>query len=80
MLLILPLSLPLLLLLHLLLFKDIQVNAEGQSSCNMGTCAASPTAEVVEAFAASNDAWISEFTPVFTKMLAHGASNLQDLS
>ena len=57
----------------------MQVDSEGQSSCDMDTCAASPTAGVVEAFAASNDAWINQFTPVFTRMLAHGSSNLQDL-
>ena len=52
----------------------------GESSCDFTTCEAADTASAVEAFAASNDAWISEFTKVFTKMLAHGASGLQDLS
>jgi len=62
------------------LYKDIQVDADGQSSCDFDTCEPADTAEVVEAFAASNDAWVSEFTKVFTKMLAHKASSLQDLS
>ena len=62
------------------LYKDIQVDADGQSSCDFDTCEPADTAEVVEAFAASNDAWVTEFTKVFTKMLAHKASSLQDLS
>ena len=62
------------------LYKDIQVDADGHSSCDFDTCDPADTAGVVEAFAASNDAWINQFSPVFTRMLAHGSSNLQDLS
>jgi len=62
------------------LYKDILVNSVGESSCDFTTCAAAPTATVVEAFAASNDAWITEFTKVYTKMLAHGNFTLSDLS
>merc|ERR1711913_12658 len=62
------------------LYKDILVNSVGESSCDFTTCAAAPTATVVEAFAASNDAWIAEFTKVYTKMLAHGNFTLSDLS
>merc|ERR1711970_137427 len=54
------------------LYKDIQVDSDGKSSCDFDTCASAPTATAVEAFAASNDAWISEFSKVFVKMLAHG--------
>ena len=62
------------------IFQDIIVDEEGESSCDFDSCAAAPTASAVEAFAASNDAWISEFTKVFTKMLAHGSTELSDLS
>jgi len=61
------------------LYKDILVNSVGESSCDFTTCANAPTATAVEAFAASNDAWITEFTKVFTKMLAHGNFTLNDL-
>jgi len=62
------------------LYKDILVNSVGESSCDFTTCAAAPTATAVDAFAASNDAWITEFTKVYTKMLAHGNFTLSDLS
>jgi len=62
------------------LYKDIIVDDEGKSSCDFTTCDAAPTATVVEAFAASNEVWITEFTKVYTKMLAHGSSGLADLS
>ena len=60
--------------------QDIQVDSDGKSSCDFDTCASAPTATAVEAFAASNDAWISEFSKVFVKMLAHGSNELKDLS
>merc|ERR1712002_494573 len=62
------------------LYKDILVDSLGESSCDFTTCAAAPTAATVEAFAASNDVWIPEFTKVFTKMQAHGNFTLNDLS
>ena len=62
------------------LLLDIQVDEDGQSSCGFASCAAAPTKSVVEAFAASNDAWISAFAPVYIKMLANGATELNDLS
>jgi len=62
------------------LYKDILVNSVGESSCDFTTCAAAPTATAVDAFAASNAAWITEFTKVYTKMLAHGNFTLSDLS
>jgi len=62
------------------LYKDILVDSVGESSCDFTNCADAPTAAVVEAFAASNDVWISEFTKVFTKMQAHGNFTLNDLS
>ena len=61
------------------LYKDIQVDEDGKSSCDFETCDPAPTASVVEAFAASNEAWIPAFSSVFTKMLAHGTSQLQHL-
>ena len=60
--------------------QDILVDSLGESSCDFTTCAAAPTAAAVEAFAASNDVWIPEFTKVFTKMQAHGNFTLNDLS
>ena len=63
-----------------LFFQDILVDSLGESSCDFTTCAAAPTAAAVEAFAASNDVWIPEFTKVFTKMQAHGNFTLNDLS
>merc|ERR1711892_961049 len=62
------------------LYKEIVVNEFGESSCDFDTCAAAPTATAVEAFAASNEVWITAFTSVFTKMLAHGSTGLADLS
>jgi len=60
------------------LFIDIQTDAEGESSCDFTTCDPAPTAAAVEAFAASNQVWISAFTQVFTKMLAHGSAELYE--
>ena len=61
-------------------FQEIIVDEFGESSCDFDTCATAPTATAVEAFAASNEVWISAFTSVFTKMLAHGSTGLADLS
>ena len=44
------------------LIQDIDVNSVGKSNCDFTTCAAAPTASLVEAFASSNDAWTPEFT------------------
>ena len=60
--------------------QDIIVEDDGKSSCAFASCAAAPTATIVEAFAASNQVWITEFAKVFTKMQAHGATQLFDLS
>jgi len=62
------------------LYKDITVEDDGKSSCAFASCEAAPTATAVEAFAASNEVWITEFAKVFTKMQAHGATELYDLS
>merc|ERR1711970_929941 len=62
------------------LYKDILVDSVGESSCGFTTCVNSPTATAVQAFAASNDVWITEFSKVFTKMLAHGNFTLNDLA
>ena len=62
------------------LVLDIQVDKDGQSSCGFSSCAHAPTFSVVEAFATSNVAWISAFSPVYTKMLANGAKALKDLA
>ena len=61
------------------LYKDIVVDSDGESSCDFDSCAAAATADLVEEFAASNDVWMPEFTKVYTKMLAHGATSLSDL-
>merc|ERR1712080_579101 len=58
----------------------LNVDVDGKSSCAFASCAAAPTATIVEAFAASNQVWITEFAKVFTKMQAHGATQLFDLS
>jgi len=60
------------------LYIDIQTDADGESSCDFTTCEAASTATAVEAFAESNEVWIPAFTEVFTKMLAHGSSELYD--
>merc|ERR1711990_1331210 len=61
------------------LFKDIQVDKDGKSSCNFEDCPNSPTANVVQTFAGSNKVWIEAFEKVFAKMLAHGTSSLYDV-
>jgi len=60
------------------LYIDIQTDAEGESSCDFTTCEAASTATAVEAFAASNEVWVPAFAEVFTKMLAHGSTELFD--
>jgi len=62
------------------LYKDITPDAVGESACDFDTCADAPTATAVEAFAASNEVWITAFTKVFTKMIAHGSTGLSDLA
>merc|ERR1712013_923626 len=54
------------------LFKDIQLDHEGKSSCSFKECADSPSADLVRNFAESNEVWMTEFGRVFEKMLAHG--------
>jgi catalase (peroxidase I) len=61
------------------LYKDIQVDDDGKSSCDFETCDASATATAVEAFAASNEVWVQAFAKVYTKMLAHGTTELYDV-
>merc|ERR1719209_1026417 len=61
------------------LFKDIQVNKDGRSSCNFEDCPNSPTANIVQTFAGSNTVWIEAFEKVFAKMLAHGTNTLYDV-
>jgi hypothetical protein len=61
------------------LYKDIQVDDDGKSSCGFDTCDASATATAVEAFAASNEVWVRAFAEVYTKMLAHGTTELYDV-
>merc|ERR1712123_449983 len=62
------------------LYKDITPDAVGESACDFNTCADAPTATAVEAFAASNEVWITAFTKVLTKMIAHGSTGLSDLA
>jgi hypothetical protein len=61
------------------LYKDIQVDDDGKSSCGFDTCDASATATAVEAFATSNEVWVRAFAQVYTKMLAHGTTELYDV-
>merc|ERR1719209_2624530 len=63
------------------LFKDIQVDKDGRSSCNFDDCLISPTNMVVQTFARSNKAWIEVFERAFAKMLAHGTkpADLKDV-
>jgi len=58
------------------LYKDFTVDSEGKPSCTYSACGASPTATDVEEFAGSNQAWIDDFSLVFTKMLQHGYTSL----
>ena len=44
------------------------------------SCAAAATAGDVEDFAGDNSLWLGEFSVVFQKMLAQGATGLQSLS
>ena len=69
-----------LMIYYVLNLQDIIVDDDGKSSCDFSTCEDAPTASAVEAFAASNDVWIPAFTSVYDKMLAHGATELNDLS
>ena len=61
------------------IYKDIQVDSTGLSACTYDECTASPTADLVTAYAGSNDVWMDDFVAVFTKMINHGTSTLKDL-
>ena len=60
--------------------QDFTVDSDGQPSCDYATCPLSPTAPVVQEFAASNTVWIKEFSDVYIKMIAHGSEVLQDIT
>jgi len=61
------------------LYKDIQVEEDGWSTCTFEDCPNSPTADTVRTFAQSNKVWMGAFEKVFAKMLAHGTNSLYDL-
>jgi len=61
------------------IYKDIQLDSTGASACTYEDCAMTPTADLVTAYAASNDLWMTDFVAVFTKMINHGNSVLRDL-
>jgi len=63
---------------HFFFTTTFKTDAEGESSCDFTTCEAASTATAVEAFAASNEVWVPAFAEVFTKMLAHGSTELFD--
>eukprot|EP00092_Neocalanus_flemingeri_P022530 GFUD01024432.1.p1 GENE.GFUD01024432.1~~GFUD01024432.1.p1 ORF type:complete len:422 (+),score=86.93 GFUD01024432.1:153-1268(+) len=62
------------------LFKDFDTDSDGKPSCTYTTCPPATTTTDVEEFAASNTVWIQEFSKVYTKMLAHGSHQLQDVN
>lgn len=62
------------------LYKDIQIDSDGHSSCEYTACEDAPTAEIVERYAFDNSLWINDFANVYTKMIGHGYTNLNDLS
>ena len=61
------------------IYKDIQVDSTGMSACTYDDCTASPTADLVDTYAGSNDVWMDDFVAVFTKMINHGTFTLMDL-
>jgi len=61
------------------LYKDVQLDSAGLSSCTFSTCPAAPTAALVDTYANSLSAWVGDFGRVFTKMLAHGTTVLNTL-
>ena len=62
------------------LYKEFTVATDGEPGCDYNSCAAAATAGDVEDFAGDNSLWLGEFSVVFQKMLAQGATGLQSLS
>eukprot|EP00121_Abeoforma_whisleri_P011812 Awhi_evm1s10903 len=59
------------------LFKDINTNADGESSCSFDTCGTTVGTSLVGTYAADNARWIADFGVAFTKMIEHGSATLE---
>ena len=59
------------------LFRDIQTNRNGRSSCQFTDCALSPSARIVQRYARSGNRWMRDFAPVWDKLVAKGGKNLR---
>jgi len=62
------------------LYKDIQLDSTGSSTCTFASCASAPLSALVEKYAESNSVWAADFSAVFQKMVANGYTNLQDVT
>ena len=62
------------------LFKDFTLNQNGEASCAYDKCGATPGAAKVLEYSKSNAVWVRDFESVFTKMINHGAENLQKVA
>ena len=71
----------------LAMYKIIQTDENGQSSCGIASssvgklgettlpiCEDASSSSTVEAYALDNDAWLNDFADVFIKMLSHQSS------
>jgi len=61
------------------LYKDFSVDAEGKPSCEYADCPLSDSASFAQEFSDSNDAWIQEFSNVYSQMLNNGYTTLQSV-
>ncbi|CAH1780374.1 unnamed protein product [Owenia fusiformis] len=62
------------------LYKELDLSAnDGSSACTYSSCPDASTKAKVEAYAASNTLWISEFGPAFEKMIENTDETLKDL-
>jgi len=62
------------------LYLNFTVSTDGEASCDYDACSLSSTAPDVVEFSGSNTIWIDEFSKVYTKMLQHGYTSLNDVS
>ena len=58
------------------LFRDIQTDRNGRSSCQFNDCALSPSARIVQYYASSGNRWMRDFAPTWDKLVAKGGKNI----
>ena len=61
------------------LYKRINPDSSGKSSCQFRSCSLSPSGQLVKKYASNGDVWLKDFAKAFEKMTRKGARRLKML-